>query len=70
MDGSFVLVADIEGAEADLVSEWELIERQCAGVLIEFHEGSEELEKRFDESENFDLNSELGRVKYYSNTSL
>jgi FkbM family methyltransferase len=65
----FVLVADIEGSEVDLLNEWGLIERKCSGILVEFHPESETLNTKLTNSKSFSLVSKPGEVCYYSNAN-
>lgn len=61
----FSLVVDIEGAENDLLDEWELIENHCTTVLIEYHSGSEQIREKIESSKVFQCSGYIGDVCYY-----
>lgn len=64
-DDMFTLVVDIEGAEVDLLDEWNIIKNNCEGILVEYHQGAEELRSKLSETKEFILIEEIGDVAYY-----
>lgn len=69
--GEFSLVADIEGAEKDLIeSELQVLEEKCRMMIIEFHmdiDGVKEAKQKLGDSE-FELVDKLGDVFVYENS--
>lgn len=62
----FVLVVDIEGSEEGLLEEWEFLVSCCRDILIEFHEGAEEIQSKVFNSHEFSLVSNIGESYYFT----
>jgi len=77
---NFMLIADIEGAEIDLIeNELKLLNQKCSLIIIEFHDNKEEYSeiseeitaaKQSLENSEFDKVEEKSDVSVYKNTSL